>query len=69
MTTYRITAPYLVNGRHNVDGQAIAAEMNKNIADENTDLSAVEAEFHSIPLLDLSIYGIRIITIETEDTP
>jgi len=60
-TTYRIAAPYWINGHHNVDGLAIADKMNRNInADDSTDRDTAERELATIGTDDAALHGLTI---------
>lgn len=59
-TTYRISAPYWINGHHNVDGLAIADEMNRNIGDDSDSTDAARRELDTIPPADVTLYGLTI---------
>lgn len=59
-TTHRITAPYWINGHHNVDGLAIADEMTRNIADYSDSMDAAQRDLATIPADTAALYGLTI---------
>lgn len=60
-TIYRIAAPYWINGHHNVDGLAIADEMNRNInAADSTDRDTAERELATIAADVAALHGLTI---------
>lgn len=58
--TYRISTPYWINGHHNVDGLAIADEMNRNIGDDSHSMDAAQREMNTIPPADIALYRLTI---------
>ena len=61
METYRIIAPYWINGHKNVDGMALADAINRSLndADRTTDLRSYQTEMDClgdlVKLYELSI--------------
>lgn len=59
-TTYRISAPYWINGHYNVDGLAIADEMTHNLGDDSDSIDAAQRELDTIPAADADLHGLTI---------
>lgn len=59
---YTVVAPYFINGHHNVNGLAVAKELNDKLwnHEHSRDLDKVQRELDSLPKEDIQLWELRI---------